>query len=215
MILVNPAQELQLDLVTHTYTRRGQVLPSTTEILANLGFINKGSYECRRWPCSHPDHPNEARNRGTRVHTWTHYLDENDLDWASVDPAEEGYVWAWMQFKKDCGFKVQIIEVPWCNPDHGVAGCLDRAGILVSGSVTGPAIVDIKTGGPQDWWALQLASYDWMVPEYALSQPGPRHRLAVQLNADGGYKVHPFNDPNDRGQWLACVSNFNWKRNHA
>jgi hypothetical protein len=51
------------------------------------------------------------QNLGRIIHSATHYFDEQDLIWETLDPEAVPYVQAWERFRRDSGF------VPyWCGP---------------------------------------------------------------------------------------------------
>jgi hypothetical protein len=75
-----------------------------------------------------PDVLEHARQRGTAVHAACHFLDEGDLNWATVSPEIEPYVRAWERFKKETGVELLEIEKPdytmrrWDSPGRQTGG---------------------------------------------------------------------------------------------
>jgi hypothetical protein len=157
----------------HEYTVSGIVRPSVTQCLHAAGLIDAQWYT------------EDARLRGIAVHAACQFLDEDDLDWRSVLPAYEGYVRAWEKFKQDSGFRInldesgkRLIEYRLFHPVFGYCGTLDRQGVIGSDEY----LIDLKTGGPEEWHGYQLAGYSQCFPN-AFS----RKRLTVHLKANGRY----------------------------
>lgn len=169
---------LDFDEEHHAYTVDGTVRPSVTQALKDAGLIDTSWYT------------DEARLRGKAVHAACQFLDEDDLDWDTVLPEYQGYVRAWEKFKRESGFQIGrdadrhfLIEYRLYHPGFGYCGTLDRQGSIGSSDY----ILDLKTGGPEDWHAYQLAGYSHCFPN-ALS----RKRLTVHLKATGRYTTREY-----------------------
>jgi len=166
---------LQFEAASHTYTLDGQILPSVTQVLEDVGIIDYSFL------------PAEDRQkyltRGSAAHLATQLDDEGDLDEDTVDPAIAPYLVAWRGFRSDSGFTPALIEHRGFSPEHGYAGTLDRSGTF-SGKPTTMYILDIKTGTAPWWVRVQLAAYSAFFD-------GPRKypRIAVELHDDGTYRV--------------------------
>jgi hypothetical protein len=193
---------------THAYTMEGRSIPSVTRVLDHAGLI---SYDMVR---------REILERksviGTLVHTATHYFDQGDLDWSSLDDHTKGRVEAWALFRSDTGFAPRIIEERYVSVINGmtVGLTVDREGLMGKRE----AVVEIKnTANREEWWAIQTAGYALAVPDVAGSSPralfARRRRFAVQLFPDGRYKKHDFDDPQDAEVFIWSLGIAHWKLN--
>jgi hypothetical protein len=186
---------IDFDEREHVYRVDGVVRPSVTQILAGVGLIDP------RWFTP------ESRARGQAVHAACHYLDEGDLDLASVAPEIEKYVDAWMCFKRDVSLEVVSAEQLVYRPAHGYCGRLDRVARMHGGP--SQFVLDIKTGGPADWHRLQTAAY-------AGCLPGFYRRATVHLGSDGRYayafREHKLSESmRDWADFQACLRVFELK----
>lgn len=166
------APDLIFDPATHTYTYRGITFPSVTQVLKETGLIDD------RW------YSEAARIRGQAVHLATEYDDRGVLDESTVSPIVRPYLAAWRRFRAETGFAPTEIERRVSHPTAQYGGTLDRLGALGSGALI---LLDIKTGGPQRWHALQLAAYAMALPE-----PRKYRRARVELRGDGTYRFSEF-----------------------
>jgi len=181
----------------HVYTLDGVVLPSVSSILEplkNFAGIPKAVLD-------------KARDRGHAVHFACQLLDEDDLDWSSVDPQIEPYVRAWELFTKDHDPLWTAIEVSDYHKTLLYAGTPDRRGALrmPGTSKRVNAVVDIKaTYALSPEVQVQLSGYDLFdeTPADAL--------VSVRLCKDGTYeaKVHK----QAHSTFLSCLNVFNWKK---
>jgi hypothetical protein len=168
---------------THTYRLDGQVVPSVTSLLDKLAQFAGVREEILA----------AARERGTAVHRACHYLDENDLDEASVAEEVVGYLRAWARFKSE-------VERMAAHPTLRFAGTWDRVLRIGGDEFT----ADIKTGEPAWPQGMQLAAYN------ALRGAQTAKRATVHLRRDGTYRFREWHDPDD---WPAFVSlvTLHWK----
>lgn len=128
---------------THQYflmSEEGNViaeLPALTNILKAVGIIK------------YYRNSEAAMHRGKAVHKTLEYLDANNLK--SYDPQIEGCVQAYLKFKEEknlLSWADNIIEEPTYHKQK-LYGCTpDR--------VVGTTVLDMKTGGSEQWHALQL-----------------------------------------------------------
>ena len=89
------------------------------------------------------------------------------------------------------------------HPVYRYAGTLDQVGILNDKS----ALIDIKTGAYQPWWALQTAAYN------AVSKC--HYRYSLELHGDGKYKLIQHKKTTDLQAFLACLTVFNLKQQYG
>jgi hypothetical protein len=189
---------LNFDDVTHTYTLDGRKVPSVTQAMADVGIIDTEWYK--------PEHA----LRGKHVHEAAQYFDEDDLDPTSILPHIVPYLDAWIQFRKDTGFKPHLIEQRvWRS--CGYAGTLDRTGWLNDRYI----LLDLKSGGLPNWTGLQTSGYEHALVERILAKeieaPIPQARFAVQVKKDGKYNLKEYTDWQDKDNFLAALRVYQWK----
>lgn len=148
-----------------------------------------------------------AQQRGTAVHSACQYLDEGDLDWATVSPEIEPYVRAWERFKKETGVELLEIETPGYDATLGFAGTPDR--IVRFGPMSGT--IDLKTYKPNDVTGIQLSAYS--ILRFGL-QPSlnAAKRWGLWLKDDGKYQLTEFTDRGDEAVFMACLIIAKFKR---
>lgn len=182
---------MTFDQEKHEYRKDGLVVPNVTLILALSGLVDATWYT------------EEGRRRGQAVHVATQFIDEGDIDWSSIHPTVAPFVEAYQRFKAESGFKPRQVEQRVFNEVYLYAGTVDREGDLHGADV----IVDIKTGDPAPWSALQTAAY-------AACYDTPHQRFALWLRNDGTYRLEQHSDRNDIRVFLAALALANWKRAH-
>jgi len=154
-----------------------------------------------------PDVLEHARQRGTAVHTACHFLDEGDLDWATVSTEIEPYVRAWERFKKETGVELLEIEKPRHHTMLGFAGTPDRV-VKLGG---GPAIIDLKSYKPDAVTGVQLAAYSYLVYGSQTAFAAPK-RWGLWLKDDGKYQLTEYIDRGDEAVFLSCLTIAKFKR---
>lgn len=167
------AAVLEFDPERHEYRASGRLVPSVTQIIQDVGFMDSEHYT------------ESARALGSAVHAAIHYLDESDLDWDTVTPELTGYVRAWEKFKLETQIEIELREYRVFNRIFGYAGTLDRTARL--NWEPGTWLLDAKTGAHEDWHALQSAAYC-----AAFEKPLRYRRAGVYLSADGAYRIREF-----------------------
>jgi len=182
---------LKFDPKTHTYTVDGETLPSVTQILRDMGFVDT------TWFTDY------SRERGSLVHKIIKWHCQGVLDETTIDPVLRPYFDAWLKFVDDTGFISKEVEIPAYSSTFRFAGTPDHVGILN----VQPAILDCKTGIITPVVGLQLAGYE------QLTGVGIK-RFGLQLTDQGKYKLTEFKDRNDRQVFLAAVACWHWIRNH-
>ena len=167
-------------------------LPSVTEILGDLGIIETEWFT------------EASRRRGTAVHEACQYLEENDLVWDSLKPIEDFLgeaiiprVEAWQKFLDNTGWKSTRIEEKQYHPTYLYAGAKDRRGFFPGDRAE--SILDIKTGALSKWWRWQTGAYEEMDRAHDGIR---RHRLCVELRANGTYKRHDHKDHEDSAEFI-------------
>ena len=154
-----------------------------------------------------PDVLEHARQRGTVVHTACHFLDEGDLDWATVSPEIEPYVRAWERFKKETGVELLGIEKPLFHATLGFAGTPDRVVNLYPHK----GIIDLKTYAPDAVTGIQLAGYSYLELGQQSPLDAPK-RWGLWLKDDGKYGLREYTDRGDEAVFMACLIIAKFKR---
>ena len=154
-----------------------------------------------------PDVLEHARQRGTAVHTACHFLDEGDLDLATVSTEIEPYVRAWERFKKETGVELLGIEKPLFHATLGFAGTPDRVVNLYPHN----GIIDLKTYAPDVVTGIQLAGYSYLELGQQSPLDAPK-RWGLWLKDDGKYSLKTYEDRGDERIFLACLDLCKWKR---
>ncbi len=187
---------------SHAYELDGQMLPSVSQILRDMDFIDA------QWFTEY------ACQRGTLVHRIIQYHLNGELDKDSVDPELYGYLEAWKKFEAETKYEAHIIELPMASEQHRFAGTPDSVGNIGKDR----ALVDIKTGAITPATQVQMAAYILLL-EDTLEAPIIPHgakikRIAVQLKADGTYCLKEFKDRQDRQIFLAALACWQWQKNN-
>lgn len=186
----------------HVYEIDGQPVPSVTQVLALAG-LDELAHVPRRYLA-------RAAAIGTAVHQACEFLDEDDLDLESLDPAIAGYVLGYQRFKEEHSFAPINVERRGVAVDPEPGGlsfgfCLDRIGVLDGQEV----LIDIKTATKrQASWAVQTAAYAEAVEFEGL-------RVAVHIAKDGTYRLIQHEDAGDFPVWHAALSLAHWRLNHG
>ena len=144
--------------------------------------------------------PWEALGHGQAIHAALHYLDEGDLDEASVAPSIRPYVDRYKEWLEFAGYEVVASEVPLALAKLGYGGKFDR--LLRERCACGRAncarhfgdlvLADFKRSRPDmKRTALQLCGYEGLL-RAALNKP-TRADLDIGYLviywADGGEKI--------------------------
>lgn len=182
---------LVFDAERHAYLLDGREIPSVTQILAAEGIIQGQWYT------------EEGRTRGEHVHLALRYHDEGRLDEATVSDEIRPYLDAWKRFLADTGFIALEIERPFVHAALRYAGTPDRTGWMDGDRTL--SVLDIKTGSPEPWHALQTAAY-----AVGLGKRTAR-RWSVYLRPNGAYRLVQHRHLDDINAWLGLVSVHNWK----
>lgn len=195
---------LLFDASAHAYYLDGELVPSTTQVLRDSGLIRLNAI---------PEHVLEAaRTRGSAVHQLVHYLNDDDLDWSSVDPAYQGYLDAWLAFRAERRVEALLCEYRIASRRHRVAGTLDLLGVIDGDGW----LLDYKTGNPEDVAAdLQTGSYVGMALEWAaqdarladvLGRFPHWRRGSVRLYKTGRFHFQEYTDPRDYSCFQALAA---------
>lgn len=134
-----------------------------------------------------------AMDRGSAIHAALEFYDQDDLDAGGMDERIAPYLDQWIAFKRDSACHIKGVEVQIDNETHRYSGRVDRL-VVINNE---PGVLDIKTGQPQPWHALQTAAY--AEGDYKLA------RWTLYLRPDG-YKLDRHTDRYDWTHFLAALS---------
>ena len=182
---------LTFDSETHTYRKDGTIVPHITGILEEAGLVDDFYYT------------EKTSAIGKAIHTACRYLDEEELDWDSLDSEIVGRVKGYDRFLKETGFKAIVNEEIVFSELHLFAGTLDKRGFLFGEE----SVVELKSGPPQIWARLQTAGQNLCLTK-------PLKRYVLELRKNEKYKLHPNEDDKDHQVFLAALAITNWRRNH-
>lgn len=138
------SDELMFDPGEHTYEADGVVYPSVTQILQGVGIIDTRWYK-----------PGSAEKGAAKHKLFEQYL-KKTLDWSTLTDEALALIEQYQNFLTNETAEILCIEKARYSKELGYAGTPD----LVYRDKDGKVIVlDIKTGAPEKWHALQLAAY--------------------------------------------------------
>lgn len=174
------------DSATHQYrTAAGVPVPSVTQIIAGAGLCDFSFVE--------EEVRIRSMERGTSVHWLLQLEDEGALNYRQVPIGLRPYRKAYLGWRRASGFLPELIEKQFIS-HYGYAGTLDRYGsfppteMFPMGSW---GVVDLKTGGVQEWTKWQLCAYSLAIhPHPAMART--LRRIALSLHKDGTYQVKEF-----------------------
>lgn len=184
---------LHFDAAAHRYTLAGRELISVTQALSEAGFIDA------RW------YTEGASDRGTAVHDAVRRFHACGGDFGAVEPEHAAFVDAYFAFTVEAGFVVEGSEERVCDATCGYAGTLDLRGRF-SQQAVGVDVIDIKTGSVPAWVGYQTAAYARLLPG------APRRRWALNLKANGTYRLDPLTKRTDESVFLAALTVAQAKR---
>ncbi len=214
---IAPPVQGTFDPEKHVYTLNGIVVPSVTQVLEEERFIDFSGI---------PDATlDQAKARGTYVHTVLHYYLEGDFDVDDCDPRFRGYVDSALEYlhrlnkralRNAQGVAIAV-EYRFWHPRRMFAGTIDYLGWDDDEVLS---IDDWKTGEPSDVAApLQTAAYecgvrDCLLPTLLPKYKKPIRRRAVKLFRDGKPgRPDPYDDPRDLAQFFNALTCVHFRRN--
>lgn len=186
------------------YVVHGEAVPSVTEVLDMNGLVDFSMIQ--------PEVLEEARLRGSAVHTWIELVTEHPDSIRGVDPPDQirPYVLAWEKWIAECGFEIKQAETAVVDPIYRYAGTFDALGWLPLRKKR--ALVDYKARyGLTPEIGPQLAGYLRAIPHHLVEPGEPIERYALLLRKDGSYRFEPFTSRHDDHDFLAAVRIAHWK----
>jgi hypothetical protein len=180
--------ELTFEPETHEYRVAGRRVLSVTQALKLAGLISTDWYT------------DESARNGQAIHRILEELDSGITPAAGETKRHEHAIVAYKRFRSECSVECHEIEAARYNRVYDFAGTPDRV-IQLNGT---SAVLDIKTGGPQDWHPLQTAGYALLV-DPAID------RFALYLRRDGSYRLSRHSSHHDFSVFLAALAVSRWK----
>lgn len=189
----------------HIYTLNGNRVISLTQILDAAGLVNYDGIA--------PEVLAKKAAFGTKVHTYTLWNDQGELDMNDLVPYPNYWnrVEGWRQFVEDFKYQVdlQAAEKPCAVKVNGMlyAMTIDRLGMM-DGK---PAIVEIKTCADREFHhQIQTAAQAIPMNEFFKDKGGPCKRFAVYLldkknQANRLYFCQPHEDRMDEKIFMAAL----------
>ena len=184
----------------HKYSIDGVPVDSVTQILQSTGIIDFSKV---------PKENLEASMIfGTYVHEATELYDKNNLNLETLHPKLRPYLDAWIKFKVQVGFEIELNEEKIGSQKYMFAGTLDRRGIINNQR----GIVDIKTSVDiSRATAIQTAGY-MIAHNEMFKKEKTKFRMAVLLKPDGTYKISEYSDKSDMNVFLSSLTLHNWRK---
>jgi hypothetical protein len=163
----------------HIYRVAGAVMPGYSEISKAMGLVHYWNRD--PW----------YMERGNIVHKETLKLDNNELDWDTLDPRVKGFIEAYQVFKEESGITFDHGERMFHCPTYRYCGTIDRF----------LPLLDIKTGQGD---TLQLEAYAHLLE--VNGYPKQTKGYILNLNENGTFKLEPYKfDRTRRSIWLSAV----------
>ena len=196
---------LKFDPEGHVYTKGAVVLPGTSGILEDAGFMSAFN--------GIPQHKKDYYlERGKMYHLACEYVDSKEgVDWDDLDPEIIMQVRGYAKFKKDTKLRILGVEVPLCDKDDTWAGTPDIVAEVPG--IKGIVVIDRKFGKPFLPVRPQTASYSKLV-EQILGCRRPR-RFGLWATSNGAYRFPEYEDPEDFKAWNSALLNYYYKRRNS
>lgn len=204
-------QAFFFDEVSHLYSLSdGRIVPGHTRVLEFGGLVNYQDIA--------PEIIERKSEIGREVHRASKMYDDGVLI-KKIDPRIEGYLDAWIDFRRHSKFTPFLREhrgVYWIDGlPFGMQ--IDALGMMAG--IREEVSVELKTCTQiLPHHGVQLAAQAAGVAKNGVQSPLAkfltRKRIAVQLRADGSFKVHTFEDRSDFEAFRAALFTTHWKMQH-
>lgn len=188
----------------------GTRLPSVTEILQETGVAV--DFDALAGLSHRIEQAIDLkRDVGRALHADAWAYDDNDLDWATVDPRVRPYLEAWVTFRENTSLAPLTRERLVYHPIYGYAGTLDGIFAKPNGR---RVLVDLKTGDPDSSGCqFQTAAYrEAYVFEHRDEDPrmDPIERWGVQLTPERRvpYRIFPYEAFDDFAKFQSFVTTY-------
>jgi hypothetical protein len=193
---MNAAAPLTFDAPTHTYRVGERVLPSVTQILDPLQYLDGIPWAVLE----------AARKFGDHVHQAVHLWNIGKLDEPALDPHLAPYLLGWKRFIGEAQARVILSEHRMVHRRLGYAGTLDSV-VRIAGR---NHVCDVKSGVLPKTVGMQTAAYRHAYLSEGTLTVSPV-RYCVQLVGDGLYRLHKLNDATDLNYFLSALNINVWR----
>jgi hypothetical protein len=189
----------------------GVPVPSVTECLDQAGFV-----DLTKIPFQVLE---DARLRGTAVHTWLELIVKTPDAVRGLDPPEflAGYIAAWERWRVESRFEIESAEGSVVDHVYRYAGTFDVLGRMKQRA----GLVDYKARygltaevGPQTAGYLGAARDAARRGDIALDAGEPVDRYALLLRRDGTYRFEQQTSRADVHAFRAAVAVTHWQLEH-
>jgi hypothetical protein len=188
------AADLRFDVAAHRSTAPdGTDIPHVTHILSATRMATdfEGLANASAWLHERIE---IRRALGTAVHADAWAMDDDDLDWLTVDDRVLPFLHAWGDCKENLDLVPTVRERQVYHPLHGYTGILD--GIFLQRRTGKHILADLKIGDPADAACdLQTSAYEGA---YLVQHPDARvdERWAIRLCPDLSppYRITNYSD---------------------
>ena len=202
----------------HIYYLKGQRIPfSLTQILELAGLSRQptSATEIAARPA--------AAKRGTKVHEFTLWSDQGELDMDDLKPYPEYHnrVLGWQQFRADFRFQpdLTMCEVPIAVKVNGMlyATKVDAYGVIGEGDKVSMVVCEKKcTANEEESHAIQTAGEALAFKAHAESVQSPLRRYRVYLfdkanAANRFYRCVQCEDRTDEKIFVAALTTVYWR----
>jgi hypothetical protein len=149
-----------------------------------------------------------GRTRGQLVAHFAEKIATNTLDRPIPDEIAL-YMVGLRKFLDKYSPRVLGAEVMLADPVRELAGTVD---LDVDRLLGFDATIDIKTGKPEPWHALQLAAYAYLKRKSKWMQ---QRRFGLYLNAAGGFRLLEYDEPSDLEYFFRVHDVLRWRIAHG
>ena len=187
----------EYDDAEHTYQIDGRAAPGLSQILSLSGFLD-GMMA-----------PEDALERGKRVHKAIELHLQRDLDEASIPAEDRGYFDSFLRFE-DLG-RAEFAHAEYLTGNAELWYCTQIDGVgLFDGE---PMVANFKTGDAYPHYSIQLAG-----EALCMGEPLPK-RVGIYLRADGEFdpasQIVVHDDARDFQIFKAAAAVADWKIRHG
>ena len=193
----------------HEYRVSGEVLPSVTEILYDMGCCG----DTRWFKQKHRDRGSRAHNLVKQIAWLRHPNSEYEWDRSCDHPETLPYGIAFDSWCEEVGFEVIAAETPMYLDYPRVAGTPDLVGILRKLRDSPIGVVDCKSGEVYPSVELQTAPYAKMAERHLGVKIDARYSLKLQ--PDGRFKFRECAAPSDWAVFVGLANGWYWRKAHG
>lgn len=197
-----------LDERDHTYTIDGVKAPAVTRVMEPITDFSRIPSDVLL----------RAQEEGTAIHKMVEYFEAGTLNLATLPEWLVPRLDAWVDFKRSTGYESVYSEERIGDKAFGYAGTLDQFGYWrYRKSQATPVLIDLKRTTRRAA-GVQLAAYrNGLVATGKIDARlgAVTDRYALNLEADGTFKLTPFTDPDDWRCFVGLLALYKWKEKNS